>query len=86
MKFVWWFFSSSRIHLEEREASERKSDALLKKLQELFAALSLSIGGDYGQITTASFDKLLTKVTILVEENIVHVFFSSMKSMRKIRH
>ena len=53
--------------MEEREASERKTDALQKKLQELFAQLSVTLTGDFGQPTTTSFDKLMTKVGIFVE-------------------
>lgn len=52
--------------MEEREASERKSEILQKKLQELFSALNITIGTEYGQITPASFDKLITQVTTIV--------------------
>jgi hypothetical protein len=49
--------------MEEREASERKTEALQKKLQELFSSLNVTLGGDYGQPTTASFEKLFTCVS-----------------------
>ena len=52
--------------MEEREASERKSDTLQKKLQDLFSALNITIATEYGQITPASFDKLITQVTMIV--------------------
>ncbi len=48
--------------MEEREASERKTDGLQKKLQELFASLSVTLGGDYGLANTAAFDKVITRV------------------------
>jgi hypothetical protein len=48
--------------MEEREASERKTDTFQKKLQELFAQLSVTLTGDFGQPTATSFDKLMTKV------------------------
>jgi len=49
--------------MEEREASERKTEGLFKKLQELFASLNVSLGGDFGQPTTASFEKLMSRVS-----------------------
>ncbi len=49
--------------MEEREASERKTEGLQKKLQELFASLHVTLGGDFGQPTTASFEKLMHKVS-----------------------
>ena len=49
--------------MEEREASERKTEGLHHKLQELFGSLGVTLGGDFGQPTTASFDKLMTKVS-----------------------
>lgn len=49
--------------MEEREESERKTDGLYKKLQELFSSLSVTLGGDFGQPTTTSFDKLMTRVS-----------------------
>jgi hypothetical protein len=48
--------------MEEREASERKTEALDKKLQELFAQLHVTLGGDFGHPTTTSLDKLMKKV------------------------
>ena len=50
--------------MEEREASERKTDGLQKKLQELFSSLKITLGGDLGQPTTTSFDKLMTVVSV----------------------
>ena len=48
--------------MEERENSERKTGGLNKRLQELFASLSVTLGEDYGQPNTSSFDKVLTRV------------------------
>jgi hypothetical protein len=50
--------------MEERETGERKTDGLHKKLQELFGQLSVTLGHDCGHPTTASFDKLMTRVRI----------------------
>jgi hypothetical protein len=49
--------------MEEREASERKTESLQKKLQELFSSLNITLGGDYGQPSNASFEKLMTYVS-----------------------
>ena len=54
-----------RTHMEEREASERKTEGLYKKLQELFSRVSSTMGGDLGQPGPASFDLLMTKVGTL---------------------
>ena len=48
--------------MEEREASERKTDALYKKLQELFSQLNVTLEGDFGQPTTTTFDNLMARV------------------------
>jgi len=50
--------------MEEREASERKTQGLHRKLQELFSSLSVTLGGDYEQGNTAAFDKVITRVRI----------------------
>jgi hypothetical protein len=50
--------------MEERETSERKMESLQKKLQELFASLSVTLGGDYGLSNTAAFDKMISRVRI----------------------
>ncbi|CAF1133168.1 unnamed protein product [Adineta steineri] len=54
---------SMRTHIEEREASERKTEALQRKLQELFSQLKITVTGDFAQPTPASFDILITKVS-----------------------
>ena len=54
--------------MEEREASERKTEALQKKLQELFAQLKVTLGGDFEQPITASLDKLMVKVREFMEK------------------
>jgi hypothetical protein len=51
--------------MEERETSERKMDALHKKLQELFSQLSVTLGSDYGQTSTAAFDKVMNRVRMI---------------------
>ena len=51
-----------RTHMEEREASERKTESLYKKLQEVFTRLNITVGMDLGQPGPASFDLLMTKV------------------------
>ncbi|CAF3376872.1 unnamed protein product [Rotaria sp. Silwood1] len=61
--------SRIRTHMEEREASERKTDGLYKKLQELFSQLNVTLGGDFGQPTATSFDNLLTKISDINGEN-----------------
>ena len=48
--------------MDEREVSERRTDGLYKKLQELFSNLSVTLGGDLGQPVMTSFDNLSTKV------------------------
>jgi hypothetical protein len=50
--------------MEEREASERKMEVLQKKLHELFASLSVTLGGDFGLSDTAAFDKLINRVSV----------------------
>ena len=52
------------IREEEREANERKTESLYRKLQELFAQLSVTLGTDYGQPNPAAFDKLITRVRL----------------------
>jgi len=49
--------------MEEREASERKTEGFQKKLQELFTSLNVTLGGDFGQPTAGSFDKLISRVS-----------------------
>jgi hypothetical protein len=49
--------------MEERETSERKTEALQKKLQDLFLSLNITLVGDYGQPSTASLEKLMTYVS-----------------------
>jgi len=49
--------------MEERETSERKTEGFQKKLQELFASLNVTLGGDFGQPAAVSFDKLITRVS-----------------------
>ncbi|CAF3494707.1 unnamed protein product [Rotaria sordida] len=61
--------SRIRTHMEERETSERKTDTLNKKLQELFSQLSVTLGTDYGQPTTVAFDKVMTRVADINAEN-----------------
>ncbi|CAF2393713.1 unnamed protein product [Rotaria sp. Silwood2] len=61
--------SRIRTHMEERETSERKTDTLNKKLQELFSQLSVTLGADYGQSNTAAFDKVMTRVADINAEN-----------------
>ena len=51
-----------RLHMEEREASERKTDSFYKKLQELFSQLNVTLTGDFGQPTPGSFDGIMAKV------------------------
>ena len=50
--------------MEEREASERKIENLQKKLQELFATLSVTVGADFGISDTGVFDKVISRVRI----------------------
>ncbi|CAF1686323.1 unnamed protein product [Rotaria magnacalcarata] len=61
--------SRIRTHMEDRETSERKTDNLYKKLQELFSQLSVTLGTDYGQPTTATFDKVMSRVADINAEN-----------------
>lgn len=66
-KYFIWIFSIYaylllRKHIEEREASERKTESLNKKLQELFSHLNVTIGGDLGQPSSTSFDNLMARV------------------------
>ncbi|CAF3907511.1 unnamed protein product [Adineta steineri] len=61
--------SRVRTHIEEREASERKTEALQRKLQELFSQLKITVTGDFAQPTPASFDILITKITEICAEN-----------------
>jgi hypothetical protein len=49
--------------MEEREASERKTDGLHKKVQELFSQLSVTLGTEYGHPSAAAFDKLISRVS-----------------------
>jgi hypothetical protein len=53
--------------MEEREASERKTDVFQKKLQELFSQLNVTLTGDFGQPTATSFDNLMARVRKYVE-------------------
>lgn len=48
--------------MEEREASERKSEYLHKRLQELFSRLSITLEHDLPITGTAAFDLLMNKV------------------------
>ena len=50
--------------MEEREANERKTEGLNRKVQELFASLSVTLGADYGQTNPAAFDKVISRVRI----------------------
>jgi len=50
--------------MEKREKSERKTQSLNRKLQELFSSLSVTLGGDYEQGNTAAFDKVINRVRI----------------------
>ncbi|CAF5005884.1 unnamed protein product, partial [Rotaria socialis] len=59
--------SRIRTHMEDRETSERKTDNLYKKLQELFSQLSVTLGTDYGQPTTATFDKVMSRVIAAIQ-------------------
>lgn len=54
--------SRLRTHMEEREASERKVETYQKKLQELFSTLQTTLSIEFGQVTTCSFDQLVTIV------------------------
>lgn len=62
--------SRLRTHRDEREASETKIDAYQKKLQELFSTLQTTLSTDFGQVSTASFDKLLTIITEWNNDNL----------------
>ncbi|CAF1176279.1 unnamed protein product [Adineta steineri] len=55
--------------MEEREASERKMDVLHKKLQELFAQLSVTLRHDYGQPSVASFETVMIRIADINAEN-----------------
>ncbi|CAF3690001.1 unnamed protein product [Rotaria socialis] len=61
--------SRVRTHMEEREASERKTEGLHNKLQELFSQLSVTLGGEFGQPTAASFDNLMARISDINGEN-----------------
>ncbi|CAF2796990.1 unnamed protein product [Rotaria sp. Silwood2] len=61
--------SRIRTHMEEREASERKTEGLHKKLQELFSQLNVTLGGDFGQPTATSFDNLMARISDMNAEN-----------------
>lgn len=50
--------------MDERETNERKTDHLQKKMQELFSQLSVTLGTDYGQPSSAAFDKVISRVRI----------------------
>jgi hypothetical protein len=52
--------------MEEREISERKTEVLHKKLHELFASLSVTLGVDHGHPDTAAFDKVIHRVRMKV--------------------
>ncbi|CAF1676667.1 unnamed protein product, partial [Adineta ricciae] len=60
-----------RAHMEEREVNERKMDALHKKLQELFAQLSVTLGHDYGQPSTLAFETVINRIADINAENIL---------------
>ncbi|CAF4033319.1 unnamed protein product [Adineta steineri] len=60
-----------RTHMEEREASERKMDVLQKKLQELFAQLSVTLEHNYGQPSAASFETVMSRIADINAENIL---------------
>jgi hypothetical protein len=62
--------------MEEREANERKIECLKKKLQELFATLSVTIGGDFCLSDTAAFDKLISRVRISFVKVVYNIFHS----------
>ncbi|UJR10679.1 hypothetical protein I4U23_014873 [Adineta vaga] len=59
-----------RLHMEERETSERKTETFHRKLQELFSQMNVTLTGDFGQPTTTSFDGLMTRITEINTENI----------------
>ncbi|CAF1028886.1 unnamed protein product [Adineta ricciae] len=61
--------SRVRLHMEEREASERKTESFYKKLQELFSQLNVTLTGDFGQPTPGSFDGVMTKITAIAAES-----------------
>lgn len=46
----------------EREGSERRSESLLKKFQDLFMHLSSTLGADLGQPSVTAFDTVVAKV------------------------
>jgi hypothetical protein len=53
--------------MEERETSERRTDGLHKKVQELFSQLSVTLGSEYGSTTnSAAFDKVISRVRIFI--------------------
>ncbi|CAF1245039.1 unnamed protein product, partial [Adineta ricciae] len=60
-----------RAHMEEREVNERKMDVLHKKLQELFAQLSVTLGHDYGQPSTLAFETVINRIADINAENIL---------------
>ncbi len=81
--------------MEERETSERKTEGFQKKLQELFASLNVTLGGDFGQPTAVSFDKLIARVSeqMKIEDCYLSksdshkiILFRYLISMVKIRH
>lgn len=51
-----------RDYIEQREFGERKNSYLQTKLQGLFASLNVTLGENYGEPSSASFDLVLTKV------------------------
>ena len=71
--------------MEDREASERKTEALQNKLQDLFISLNITLIGDYGQPSAASLEKLMTYVSrFRCRRRSFEAIFRSPKSMVKI--
>lgn len=51
--------------MEEREANERKTECLHKKVRELFTSLSVTFGSDCGNWDSAAFDKVISRVRLI---------------------